>query len=55
MNDIYDEYGGNLENRWCFPLQVVKPIADEIGADKVGVRLSPLHGESIGHYVLVTP
>ncbi|KAJ1392937.1 NADH:flavin oxidoreductase/NADH oxidase, N-terminal [Sesbania bispinosa] len=41
VNDRDDEYGGNLENRCRFPLQVVKAIADEIGADKVGVRLSP--------------
>ncbi|KAJ1411490.1 NADH:flavin oxidoreductase/NADH oxidase, N-terminal [Sesbania bispinosa] len=41
VNDRDDEYGGNLENRCRFPLQVVKAITDEIGADKVGVRLSP--------------
>ncbi|CAJ2664580.1 unnamed protein product [Trifolium pratense] len=41
VNDRDDEYGGNIENRCRFPLQVVKAIADEIGADKVGVRLSP--------------
>jgi 12-oxophytodienoic acid reductase len=41
VNDRNDEYGGNLENRCRFPLQVVKAIADEIGVDKVGVRLSP--------------
>ncbi|KAL2318795.1 hypothetical protein Fmac_032671 [Flemingia macrophylla] len=41
VNDRDDEYGGNLENRCRFPLQVVKAIDVEIGADKVGVRLSP--------------
>ncbi|KAG4964152.1 hypothetical protein AAZX31_14G208800 [Glycine max] len=41
VNDRDDEYGGNLENRCRFPLQVVKAVADEIGADKVGMRLSP--------------
>lgn len=41
VNDRDDEYGGSLENRCRFPLQVVKAVADEIGADKVGVRLSP--------------
>lgn len=41
VNDRDDEYGGNLENRCRFPLRVVKAVADEIGADKVGVRLSP--------------
>ncbi|XP_065881289.1 12-oxophytodienoate reductase 1-like [Euphorbia lathyris] len=41
VNDRTDEYGGSLENRCRFPLQVVEAIVDEIGADKVGIRLSP--------------
>ncbi|KAJ7957980.1 12-oxophytodienoate reductase-like protein [Quillaja saponaria] len=42
VNDRNDEYGrGSLENRCRFPLQVVKAIADEIGPDRVGIRLSP--------------
>ena len=41
-NDRTDEYGGSLENRCRFPLEVVKAVADEIGAEKVGIRLSPL-------------
>lgn len=41
VNDRDDEYGGSLENRCRFPLEVVKAVVDEIGADKVGVRLSP--------------
>ncbi|KAL9330396.1 hypothetical protein ACSQ67_000006 [Phaseolus vulgaris] len=41
VNDRDDEYGGSLENRCRFPLLVVKAVADEIGADKVGIRLSP--------------
>ncbi|CAL0305898.1 unnamed protein product [Lupinus luteus] len=41
VNDRDDEYGGSLENRCRFPLEVVKAVADEIGAEKVGVRLSP--------------
>ncbi|KAB1203527.1 12-oxophytodienoate reductase 1 [Morella rubra] len=41
VNDRTDEYGGSLENRCRFPLEVVKAIADEIGADRVGIRLSP--------------
>ena len=41
VNDRDDEYGGNLENRCRFPLEVVKAVADEIGTDRVGVRLSP--------------
>ena len=41
VNDRTDEYGGSLENHCRFPLEVVKAVADEIGADKVGIRLSP--------------
>lgn len=41
VNDRDDEYGGTLQNRCRFPLEVMKAVVDEIGADKVGVRLSP--------------
>uniref|UniRef100_A0A1D1YS66 Putative 12-oxophytodienoate reductase 4 n=1 Tax=Anthurium amnicola TaxID=1678845 RepID=A0A1D1YS66_9ARAE len=40
-NDRTDEYGGSLENRCRFPLEVVEAVVDEVGADRVGVRLSP--------------
>ncbi|CAI7896199.1 unnamed protein product, partial [Closterium sp. NIES-53] len=36
-----DEFGGSLENRIRFPLQVIKAVADEVGTSRVGVRLSP--------------
>ncbi|KAI9084727.1 hypothetical protein K1719_033371 [Acacia pycnantha] len=41
VNDRTDEYGGSLENRCRFPLEVVEAVADEIGPDRVGIRLSP--------------
>ncbi|XP_031479556.1 putative 12-oxophytodienoate reductase 11 isoform X2 [Nymphaea colorata] len=41
VNDRGDEYGGSLENRCRFALEVVEAICQEIGADKVGIRLSP--------------
>ncbi|KAL4272134.1 hypothetical protein GQ457_13G000180 [Hibiscus cannabinus] len=41
VNDRTDEYGGSLKNRCRFPLQIVEAVADEIGADRVGIRLSP--------------
>ncbi|CAB4297981.1 unnamed protein product [Prunus armeniaca] len=41
VNDRTDEYGGSLENRCRFPLEIVEAVANEIGADKVGIRLSP--------------
>ncbi|CAN1322685.1 Putative 12-oxophytodienoate reductase 2 [Linum perenne] len=34
VNDRTDQYGGSLENRCRFALQVVKAVADEIGADR---------------------
>ncbi|XP_062180140.1 putative 12-oxophytodienoate reductase 5 [Phragmites australis] len=40
-NDRTDEYGGSLENRCRFALEVVGAVVDEIGAHRVGVRLSP--------------
>ncbi|XP_059451863.1 putative 12-oxophytodienoate reductase 11 [Corylus avellana] len=41
VNDRTDQYGGSLENRCRFALEIVKAITNEIGADKVGIRLSP--------------
>ncbi|KAM0025863.1 putative 12-oxophytodienoate reductase [Helianthus debilis subsp. tardiflorus] len=41
VNDRTDEYGGSLESRCRFALEVVDAIVKEIGADKVGIRLSP--------------
>ena len=41
-NKRTDEYGGSIENRTRFPLEVVTAVAEIWGADRVGVRLSPL-------------
>ena len=40
-NQRSDEYGGSIENRARFVIEVVKATAEIIGADKVGIRLSP--------------
>lgn len=40
-NQRTDEYGGSRENRQRFLLEVVDAVASAIGADRVGVRLSP--------------
>ncbi|VAI84215.1 unnamed protein product [Triticum turgidum subsp. durum] len=40
-NDCTDEYGGSLENRCRFVVEVNDAIVHEIGADRVGIRLSP--------------
>lgn len=37
-----DEYGGSIENRTRLLDEVVRAIASEIGADRTGVRLSPV-------------
>ena len=36
-----DKYGGNIENRCRFVLEVAASVAEAIGADKTGIRLSP--------------
>ncbi|XP_014520598.1 12-oxophytodienoate reductase 2 [Vigna radiata var. radiata] len=41
VNDRSDEYGGSLENRCRFALEVVEAVVKEIGAERVGIRLSP--------------
>jgi len=46
-----DNYGGNIENRTRFVLEVVSEIAEAIGKDKLGIRLSPhgVAGDMIPH------
>ncbi|KAL0364985.1 UNVERIFIED_CONTAM: putative 12-oxophytodienoate reductase 11 [Sesamum angustifolium] len=41
VNDRTDEYGGSLENRCRFALEIVEALAKEIGSHRVGIRLSP--------------
>ncbi|MCX6304568.1 MAG: alkene reductase [Bacteroidetes bacterium] len=36
-----DEYGGSIENRCRFVLEVVESVGQAIGMDKVAIRLSP--------------
>ncbi len=36
-----DSYGGNIENRCRFALEVVDAVAGAIGKDKTGIRISP--------------
>ncbi len=38
-----DAYGGSPENRARFVIEVVTAVAEAIGADKVGLRISPGH------------
>jgi N-ethylmaleimide reductase len=41
-NQRTDDYGGSLENRLRFPLAVVQAVVDVWGADRVGIRISPV-------------
>uniref|UniRef100_A0A803P373 NADH:flavin oxidoreductase/NADH oxidase N-terminal domain-containing protein n=1 Tax=Cannabis sativa TaxID=3483 RepID=A0A803P373_CANSA len=41
INDRTDEYGGSIDNRCKFIMQVVEAVASAIGASRVGVRISP--------------
>ncbi|GAA2565528.1 alkene reductase [Pseudonocardia hydrocarbonoxydans] len=43
VNDRTDSYGGSPENRARFVVEVAKATAAAIGADRVGIRLSPGH------------
>ena len=40
-NERTDEYGGSIERRSRFGLEVVKAIVDAVGEDRTGIRLSP--------------
>lgn len=42
INDRTDAYGGSIENRCRLLLEVMRGIADAIGADRTGVRISPV-------------
>lgn len=41
-NHRTDEYGGSIENRARFLLEVVDAVASEIGGGRTGIRLSPV-------------
>ncbi|GFQ00595.1 putative 12-oxophytodienoate reductase 4 [Phtheirospermum japonicum] len=41
VNDRTDQYGGSLENRCRFGLEIIEAVTNEIGAHRVGIRLSP--------------
>ena len=58
-NQRTDGYGGSLENRLRFPLEVVAAVTEVWGGDRVGIRISPgttqpgetpLDGDPMGTY-----
>ncbi len=42
-NERTDEYGGSPANRARLAVEVTRAIADAIGPDRVGIRISPAH------------
>lgn len=42
-NQRQDQYGGSIENRSRLLLEVVQAVVETMGADRVGVRLSPVN------------
>lgn len=40
-NHRSDTYGGSVQNRSRFVVEVVRAVAEEIGADRTGIRISP--------------
>lgn len=42
VNDRTDEYGGSIEKRCRFAQEIVEAVADEIGAKRTAIRLSPI-------------
>lgn len=43
INTRTDRYGGSVENRVRFPLEVVDAVVGAVGASRVGVRIAPFH------------
>ena len=41
INQREDDYGGSIDNRLRFMMEVVEAVCKEIGSGKVGIRLSP--------------
>ena len=44
-----DDYGGSIENRARFTLEVTRAVADAIGGGKTGIRLSPVTPANDAH------
>jgi len=40
-NQRTDEYGGSVENRNRFVIETAQKVADKVGGNKVGIRISP--------------
>ncbi|MDJ1506792.1 alkene reductase [Xanthocytophaga agilis] len=42
-NKRTDEYGGSIENKTRFVLEVMQELIRAVGGDKVGIKISPFH------------
>ncbi|MCW2791522.1 MAG: nemA [Nocardioides sp.] len=42
-NERTDEYGGSPANRARFAIEVTRAVAEAVGAERVGIRISPAH------------
>src|SRR6478735_9092462 len=42
-NERTDEYGGSAANRARFGIEVTRAVVEAIGAERVGIRISPAH------------
>ncbi|KAH8823539.1 hypothetical protein DL96DRAFT_1744509 [Flagelloscypha sp. PMI_526] len=40
-NNRTDEYGGSIENRCRFPLEVTQAVVDAVGPERTAIRISP--------------
>ncbi len=40
-NERTDEYGGSIDNRVRFPLEVINAVVETVGAERTAVRISP--------------
>ena len=45
-----DKYGGNIENRCRFVLELVNLVANTIGPERTGIRLSPYDVKTVGEF-----
>lgn len=55
-NQRTDEYGGSVENRAKFPLEVIEAVVRAVGEEKTAVRLSPwswFNGQCLTSWIFV--
>lgn len=50
-NSRTDRFGGSVENRCAYPLEVIDRIGEKFGYDKVSIRISPFHRDAPGQTI----